>query len=590
MQPVQHSPAFGRLMLGAVGALAGLCLWLLVDVLPDRMQDSPRFFLFLVGFYGTFFIALLALIGPLTLPRAAGAAAGQALIVALLVLWASTRFGDVKAFVETPHPWAAAGILTLIPLPFAISRAREGRWFDYPALFAHSWDIVVRYAAAWVFVGVVWGVVMLSDALFQLVGIEIIKHLLEIEVVPFLLTGIALGVALAVVNELSDYVSPYLVLRLLRLLLPVVLAVVAVFLAALPFRGLSHLFGSFSAATTLMAMAMGATTLITTALDADDARAVDSPVMRVVAQLMALVLPALGVLAGVAIWMRVNQYGWSPDRLAAATLAALVLGYGLTYAVAVLLRHDWGGRIRRANIVLALVALAVAALWLTPAFNPQRIATASQIARFQSGRTEAAKLDLWTMARDWGRPGQAGLARLAAMTDHPQAEEMAARLEKLAGATTRTGFDQVEVDQGRAALLAQLLADLPVLPAGAVLPQGLFDDFRTWELTDLLAACARRTPADNPGCALLLAELSGRNAGDEPVLAQLTAYDGLQIAALFGDSARGYERRYPTFLKGGQLATGGGTALDSLFTGAFTFVPLQTQALTLNGRLLFFGP
>ena len=69
-----------------------------------------------------------------------------------------------------------------------------------------------------------------------------------------------LVLALAVVTELSDYVSPFLILRLLRLMLPPVLLVLAVFLLALPLRGLSGLFGGLSAAATLLAMvAAGAT-------------------------------------------------------------------------------------------------------------------------------------------------------------------------------------------------------------------------------------------------------------------------------------------------------------------------------------------
>ena len=81
---------------------------------------------------------------------------------------------------------------------------------------------------------------------------EIISDLLDIDGVPFVLTGLVLGLAIAVVNELSDYVSPYLILQLLRLLLPVLVVVMAVFIVALPFRGLSGLFGGLSAAATLM--------------------------------------------------------------------------------------------------------------------------------------------------------------------------------------------------------------------------------------------------------------------------------------------------------------------------------------------------
>lgn len=578
----------GRLTLGAVGAFAGLCLWLLVDVLADRMDDTPRLFLFLVCYYGVFFTSLLALIGPMRLPRAALFSAALAVVVALLLIWASLRFEDVKQFINTPRPFAAAALLALVPLPFAISRAREGAWASYPALFGHSWDIVVRYAAGWVFVGVVWGVVMLSDALLQLVGIKIIEQLLDIEVIPYLLTGLTLGVALAVVNELSDYVSPYLVLRLLRLLLPAVLGVVAVFLLALPFRGLSHLFGTLSAAATLMAMAIGATTLVTTALDADGENAVQSPAMRGMVQLLALLLPALGGLAFWAIWLRVNQYGWTPDRLAAALLALLVLAYGAAYAVAVILRRGWARRIRAANVVLALVVMAAAAAWLTPLINPQRLSTNSQIARFAAGKVDAETLDLWSIGREWGRAGRAGLARLEAMQDAPDADVLTARIAAVKEARSRYALDR---QAGDSDAKLQALADaVRVLPEGATLPEAFLKGMTSWRRDQLTAGCARATPAGNPGCIALRIDVFPDYPGDEVIIAVLVGANRVALRGYSSGLSEGVVKRRMVKLKGGEGLSLTPADLDALFAGNFSIVPTTVRTLHLMSGEYFFSP
>ncbi len=115
---------------------------------------------------------------------------------------------------------------------------------------------------------------MLSGVLFELVGVTLIKDLLEIDAAAWAITGAVFGLALAVVNELSDFVSPFLILRLLRLLLPLVLGVLVVFLTALPFRGLTGLFGGMSSAATLLAMVAAAVTLISAAVDESDEDAV----------------------------------------------------------------------------------------------------------------------------------------------------------------------------------------------------------------------------------------------------------------------------------------------------------------------------
>lgn len=585
MDATDRETAITRLTLGAMGAFAGLAAWMLADVLPDRMRDLPRVYLFLASLTGVFFTACLALAGPLRPVRAVLMSVSLAVPVSGLFTWAGLRFDKLPEFFDTDPSWAAPVVLTLVPLPFFIAKARDAGWRDYPALFAHSWDIVVRYAAAWLFVGVVWGVMMLSDALLRLVGIDIINWLLERDAVPYVLTGVTLGIALAVVNELSDYVSPYLVLRLLRLLLPVVLVVVVIFLAALPFRGLSHLFGTFSAATTLLAMAMGAATLITTALDADETREVSTSAMRGGVQLLSLLVPALAGLAGVAVWMRVRQYGWTPDRLAAATLAALVLCYGAAYAVAVLRRHDWGGRIRRANIRMAWVVMAVAVLWMTPLVNPERIATASQIARIRAGHITADQLDLWAIGREWGRAGQAGLKRLAEMTDHPEAARLSERLAVLATADDRGvfirgsihGYESIEA----AEVIQQVAAVLPVRPAGATLPPRVLQNLRLWELQGIDTACALRTAAGNPGCVAVVAELDGRRTGPEVVLAARQEDDRVMIHYFQSTEADGYNDMvsYRTDRDNGAM-------IDALIAGEFTIDPLPLNTLSVGGQPL----
>ena len=590
MSRMMQTEALGRLSMALVGGLAGLALWVLSDVLPDMLIERPRLYLFLSALAWALFASWLAMAGPLRLARAGELAAALALPVAGLLTWASLRFDTTEGFFATGHPLASFVLLMALPLPFLIAHRRAGRWNSYPQLFQQSWNIVVRFAAAWLFVGVVWAVVTLSDALLKLVGIDLIEWLLEQEPVPYLLTGVTLGLALAVVNELSEYVSPYLVLRLLRLLLPVVLAVVLVFLAALPFRGLSQLFGEFSVAATLLAMAMGAVTLVTTALDADDEAGVQTGAMRLATQVLALLVPALAVLAGEAVRMRVAQYGWSPDRLAAATLVALVLGYGLAYALAVLLRRNWAGRIRQANIVMALVVMAVALAWLTPLFNPQKLATAHQIARFRDGTVSAQKIDLWTIGREWGRDGRAGLDRLAALGDHPEAALLAERLAALGTSRNRYAFERQTAEADGGALIAAIRAKLPVRPEGAAVPEGFLEGLRMWELEELLRACGRGTPAGNPGCVLLRVELSDGAPGEEAVLVTGGDRGGPVLRGYFAEpGGAGFVLRSPEMLSASGGYRTGAAVIDSLISGDFSLRPISVNALVFEGGELFFG-
>ncbi|MDJ0824653.1 MAG: DUF4153 domain-containing protein [Rhodobacter sp.] len=568
-----------RLAMTAIGALAGFAAYALVEILPDRIDDE-RLLLFLVTATGGFFAALLAAVGPLSPARALIAAAVTALPAAGLLTWASTRYDDVEDFLDTLHAPAAFALIVAIGLPFMIAAQRPGEgWRCYPTLFRESWNIVVRYAAAWLFTAVVWAVVYLSDALFGLVGLTIIEDLLDIEPVPYLVTGAVLGLALAVVVELSDYVSPFLILRLLRLLLPVVLVVTAVFLAALPFRGLSDLFGGLSAAATLMAMALGIATLITSALDRSDADAAEALALRGSAQLCALAIPVLAGLALYAIWLRVDAYGLSPDRIAAGCAAAVTLGYGVLYSLAVLARRAWMERIRGANIAMALAVVALSALWLTPALNPERMSAQNQIARFAAGKVGAEQLDLWFIGRELGTAGPPALEALAAL-DHPQAAVLATRIARLDTAQNRYTYNEAEEVVARPELIARIEARAVVLPEGATPPDKAFDKMGPRQLELRAEGCERDTPGGRPGCVIVVADFLPSRPGPEAMLVWLSGASRASIEVLWPDTQRNVAR--PLFVAGSQVQDITPEALDRLQRDGAKVAPAELNALTIG--------
>lgn len=519
-----------RIAAALAGALAGVAGWALVDVVPDAL-DAPRAILALSTGAAAFFFVLLVTLGPLSPGRAGLAGAIVAVPATALMVLASHRFDAVDAFLETVHPLVALAVLMTVPVPYLISGlGPRRRWLDYAGLFDAAWAALVRCGTALVFLLVAWGVIWLSDTVLKIVGLTVIEDIVDMPPVPWIATGLIFGLALAVADELSDYVSPRLPLRLLRLLAPPVLGVIVLFLVFLPFRGLSNLFGDLSAAATLMAMAVTAATLVSSALDRDDGAAAAGLIRRTAAGL-ALLLPIMAGLSVVAVTERVGQYGWTPDRLAAVVGAALLTAYGIAYAAAVLGRHGWMGRIRWANARLALLAVVLAAVWLTPVLDAQRISVASQIARYESGRTPLSNLDLWTLGREWGRAGRDGIDRLAAL-DLPNREDVARSLEALDTARSRAEFESLLKPVAELPDLGTLRAVLPVLPEGARLPEGLLEGREAREISDWLRACLMRTPEGHPGCAAVSADFIADRPGDEVILFTMVSDSFVSATAL----------------------------------------------------------
>ena len=516
-----------RVQLALAGAVGGAALWAVFQAGErEWIGHYPTIALF--GLVGTGFAALLAMAGPLGLLRAVPRAAGLALVVAGLIGLTALRYATADELFNSPLSALALLTVASLPVPFLIAAAR-GSWRDYPALFLEAWSIVLRGAAAAAFTGLVWLVIYLSDEVLGIVGIEVIGQLLEHDLVILMLTGAIFGLGMAVIHDLAELLSPYVVLRMFRLFLPVVLAVMAVFLVALPFRGLDGLVSGLSPAGLLLTMVAGGIALVSIAVDQTDAEATSSPLLIRCAQGMALVLPIIAGLALYAIWLRLREYGWSPERLFIMLVAGIGLTYGLVYAGSVLRGGGWMERVRQGNIRMALGIIALAALWLTPVLNAERISARDQLARFEAGTTKVEALDLYAL-RSWGTPGAAVISELEARAKEPGQEALAAAL------TGQTGGPAVD----RPALVARVVAAMPVQPATATATgtrDTLLAAVDDYLLQDWAQVCDRVLETGKPGCLMVVADLLPDHPGEEAMLFLQRGADYTEVSGLYLDNA-----------------------------------------------------
>lgn len=486
-----------RLELAGIGAIAGLCLWSLFELLPDVVEEGFLLLALTVG-ASVFFSVLMALVGPERPLRAVLPSLALGGLTGLLALWSGLRFQTVDGFFDAGHPLMALFVIALVGAPFAAATLEDrAGWRDYARLFDSAWGIFIRYVAGWLFAGLIFVVLLLSDELLKLVGIRIIDDLLDIDWLRYTLVGAVFGLGVATVHELREYVSPVLVHRLLRMLLPLVLVVVIVFIGALPFRGLSDLFGKLSTAGVLMAVAFAGVTLITAAIDRDDENASEMKLMTFSARIMALLIPVLVGLAIYAVWIRIAAYGWTPQRGMAAYTAVFLIGYVGWYLWSVLSgAQGWQGRLRQSNLYMALVVWGGAVLWLTPLAHVEALSVRSQVARFEAGTVKAAELPLYEMAHDWGRVGEAGLAKIETMADAPLKERIVAARE----AKSVWQFKTVARAENDTALRAKLTNRIKILPEG----EGHTSVFEAMERGTLMALERHCPEGTEPSCAIVM--------------------------------------------------------------------------------------
>lgn len=563
-----------------LGLLAGLSFWQLSELPWDWRDD--RAFAAVAVLALAFFGGALGMLGELGARRALLWALAIAVPAAVLTWLKSLGFSDVEQMLRAGHVAVALLVVTVLPVPFAIALSKGGPsgWRNYAVLFSESWTIVVRYAAAWLFVAVVWLVLWLLWSLLELVGIDQLGDFLTQAPVVWLVSGAVLGLGLSVVVELSDMLSAALLLRLLRLLLPVVLLVEIVFVGVLPASGLGHLFGYISPAGILIATALASILLISIAVDQDDEEAAQARVLTWSARGLAVLLPVLVLLAGWSLGLRVVQHGWTPDRVAAAVALVIVAGYASCYLGAVLAGARWRRLIRRANIGMALVTLGVGVLWLTPLLSAEGISVRSQMARFGAGQVPAEDLPVWEFAHEWGVPGERALAALRQRAGQPGEEALARRLAVLNGAARR---DDARLPSATVDARAEALRPvIRVLPAGETLPEALLQAIARLADPDWAARCAQATPQGNPGCVVLIADFGPAQPGRDALFLRV---EGFETLFAFHETGARWIPARPVFL-GAPGAPAGAALIDALIGGNGATEPAQLRAVPLGPRQL----
>lgn len=567
-----------RAGMALTGGLAGLSAWVLIEVIPE-MVTNPHLLVTISAAVAGYFAILLAIAGPVAARKAAIGAAYLALPAAAMLGWASFSFSSTETFTNSGFALLAWSVIVCLGTPFIAVLMWDRRyWNSYLDLFDFSWSIVVRYAAAWLFVGVFWLVLILSDALLSLVSITIIDFLMEQDPVPQILTGAILGLALRVVYEMRDYLSPYLLLRLLRLFLPVFLLVVVIFVVALPFSDPAKLFAGLSPAATLMSVALGGISLISVALDKSDADATQATWMQLVAKAMAVLLPILAGLACYGIWLRVVQYGWTPHRLAAATAAIVVATYAVLYFLSVIAGGEWMRRVRVNNLWMAGIVVGLCVVWLSPILNAEAISTRSQVARYLNGQTKAQNLALWELAHEWGKPGRVGLDQLESLPKdtHNEMHRLLAIAEE---EDTRYAFKRRIGGTERDAQIENILGMIRILPEDAALKPAALRRLPDYRLDEWREIC---TVTSGPGCVLVLGIFNNASAEQEGLLflpGRRNKYDVLSVRMQNGSLIAG---KYLQEIGGDETIEVSEQSVQRLLGGEFRIAPSSKNSLWLG--------
>ncbi len=426
---------------------------------------------------------------------------------------------------------------------------------SYKRHFDTAWMLGLQAALSVGFVGVFWAILELGAALFRLVDIDVFSRLLRHDWFYFPATTLALALAIHTTDAQPALIrgARSIVLTLFSWLLPLLAVILAAFLGSLPFISLRPLWSTHFA-TGLLLTAAGLLIFLINCCYQDGQGSVQvGKLKRASGSAGAILLLPLTGLAGWALGLRVEEYGWTVERINAAAIIILFLCYTLGYASASIRPKPWLQGVERTNFLAAGVFVALTAALCSPVADPARLMVASQMAALESGRVPADKFDFSAIRFDGARWGHAALQALAARQDAASAT-IASDAKAALGLTNRLGA------------LASHPRKITMFPPGSPLPPGFGEE-------QIPAQCQWQN-------------CGGRLLALKPGAAESFLVVGSSVGEVFDTDAGGeWHRSY--VLQGNFTCAGFGVAPP---IGALALVPHAVPDIAISGQTFSLTP
>lgn len=476
-----------------VALLQGALLYWLYRAGTDKVWPAtvPTLFIPLVLVLVLCPVLLVVSLGHLEARRTALWIGGATLLVAALGWYDGWRTIRVAADGVAPSPLLAvhlvAGLFIAQTLVAAASLERR-RIASYPAYFDAAWKLAVQVVFSAGFVGAVWLVLNMGGELFKLIKLDFIDRLLRHAWfnIPVIVFSFACAIHVTDVRPAIVRGIRSLILVLMAWLLPVVTILVGGFLVSLPFTGLAPLWATRHAAAVLLGAAALLVLMINAAWQNGEALPTVAAPVRWSARVAALLLAPLVLIAAWALHLRVDDYGWTDERVVAAACIVVAACYAGGYLVAAI-RAASLARIAAVNIATAFVVLAMTLALFSPLLDPARVSVNSQLARLVSGKVAPDKFDFAYLRFSGQRYGNEALARLSAQASGPQAAAIRAGAARALALKSRW-----ETQRETPLIAAARQANLSVWPRGATLPAGVLDFKPAERSAYLVPRCLRK--------------------------------------------------------------------------------------------------
>lgn len=472
-------------------------------------------------------------------------------------------------------------IFTYILLPFFQTWLDDGDFsFSYEGLFIHSWNNGLLALVGLGFMGLFWLILFLFSLLFESVGIDALKTLIDEPMfsIPATTSATALGVFVARDHARIVAALRAILFSLLSVLNPVFLFLALAFLVALSLGGFEKLSSVISASATLLSLITIGVVLSNAVLRDGSETLAANKLLRIGTIALLPALLCFSGFAAYAIYLRISDYGLTPERVWIAVGTGILAVYSIAYVASFISRGRWMSVCRRANVFIALAVAAIALVMQTPFADPFVLSARSQYDRLITGATDAKSFDYGFLKFELGAPGRETLTRISEDSGAAERDTVVAQLDLLAKTNQQWEWRR-QVQESANNNQITILRDptlVELVPSTLQLPESLFSA-NLPQVNPMLKRCGQ---TGGPDCIISAIDLSD-SPGEELIFAMRETND-LQVIYVL--ELR--EEEWRSVLLGYDET--GRTLWEDLRSGKLSAVPSRFRDLKVGDKIIRF--
>ncbi|HDS9863323.1 TPA: DUF4153 domain-containing protein [Citrobacter freundii] len=304
-------------------------------------------------------------------------------------------------------------LMAMLALPwiqYSLHVSREQA--RYPHFYRQLWLNALTLLIVFVANGLFWLVLLLWSEMFKLVGIPFFSTLFfDTDWFGYVAFGLITALAVVLARTQSRLVTA--VQKLLTFiatgLLPLVALLALMFILTLPFTGLEVISQRVSAAGLMSTLTLLLLLLMAIVREPQKEALPYPGALRYLIKCALAITPIYTLIAGWALWVRIQQYGWTPERLYGVLVVVVLLVWSFGYLASILRRGRNPLELQGPVILgVSLLALGLLVLLSSPVIDAWRISVNSHMGLYHSGKIKPDQVSLYMLDHS-GKPGRAAL-------------------------------------------------------------------------------------------------------------------------------------------------------------------------------------